>query len=257
MALNTHSLDIELSSAQYAYVNDNADVSPSGDITIEIWMKMEQLPSVPGTVFTMVSHADYTGNQGSYTWSVGADNKLDLTVTDDGSFTEGHTMQFTSDAAVDSGAGNWIHAAVSFDISGETCVMYKNGSPFANSAIGVGTPSMGATLHNSTAKFALGCKFASGSAERFFDGKLDEARLHDTVRSAAWIDANKDDHIEPDANVVGYWKLNNDYTDSAKSSDLTAVGSPVFDDADVPFVGSVAAVAGGNPMIFSGGVVIA
>lgn len=44
---------------------------------------------------------------------------------------------------------------------------------------------------------------------------------------------------EDKSKLVGYWKLNNDYTDSAKSSDLTAANSPVFS-VDVPFVGETA-----------------
>ena len=51
---NTHSLDLELSSSQYAYVADNADVSVTGDISIEAWIKLEQKASTAGTNFLIV-----------------------------------------------------------------------------------------------------------------------------------------------------------------------------------------------------------
>ena len=48
---NRYSLDLELSSSQYAYVADNPELSITGDITIEAWIKLEQLPSTAGTAF--------------------------------------------------------------------------------------------------------------------------------------------------------------------------------------------------------------
>jgi hypothetical protein len=93
---------------------------------------------------------------------------------------------------------------------------------------------------------------SGGSACRFPDGLMDEVRVWNDVRTAQEISDNYEKEISGgSANLQGYWKLNNNYTDeTSNGNDLTASGSPVFS-TDVPFVGTAAAA--GNPLFFSGG----
>jgi hypothetical protein len=69
------------------------------------------------------------------------------------------------------------------------------------------------------------------------DGYLDDVRVWDDLRSGAEISANYDSELVGDeANLQGYWKLNNDWTDThANSNDLTPQNSPVFQSGDLPF----------------------
>lgn len=232
--LNTHSLDLEESSSQYAECADNADVSVTGDISIEVWLKAEQLPSTAGDWFTLVGK--FAVDQYSYSFNIVSDDsdKLKFYYFEDAAGSD-YTI-LSSDAAilVAGDVGEWVHLACAVDVSAQTGVLYKNGSPVAS---GVTTGGTGATsIADTTSDFAIGANQAGGSG--FTDGKIDDVRLWDDIRTEAEFADNKDRHILPSsANLAGYWRLNGDYVDLAKSSDLTASGSPVFDDADVPFAG--------------------
>lgn len=66
---NTNALDLEASSSQYAYVNDHADTSVTGDLALEIYYKPESLPTV-GNSYTLISKWLEQGNQRSYLFDI-------------------------------------------------------------------------------------------------------------------------------------------------------------------------------------------
>lgn len=234
MAANTHSLDLELSSSQYAWIADNADVSVTGDITIECWIKLEQKASDAGTQMHIINKWDTADNNRSYTlWLDNTDDKLAFTVSDDGTLNDTHTLTFKTTTTFTTLA-TWVHISCAFDISAETCNFCVNGVEEVGAKAGT---SIGATIDDNSSNFHIGCSEANSTPATFFDGKVDGVRLHNTLRTEAWIAANKDNHITPDGNCVGYWKLNNDYVDAAKGSNLAGAGTPVFS-TDVPFVGT-------------------
>jgi hypothetical protein len=69
----------------------------------------------------------------------GITNKLLIAVSDDGTTTGGHFIQFIGSTAFDGDDLNtWIHVAGSFDISEETTKFYINGVE-ENGTIQVGT----------------------------------------------------------------------------------------------------------------------
>ena len=233
---NTYCLDLELSSSQYAYVADNADVSVTGDITIETWIKLEQKASTAGNLFAIVGHWKDQSDKRSFLLSIShANDKLTLSLSDDGA--GGTHKQVWESATALTTIDSWIHVAASFDISAESCKFYIDG----NEEVGTETTgnSLGASLYDTDANFSVGCYYDSGgSADGFFDGKIDDVRLWNDVRSEAEIVANKSLELAgTESSLVGYWKLNNNATDSAKSSDLTLSGSPVYD-TGVPFSGA-------------------
>lgn len=67
--LNTHVLDLELSSSQYGSRADTASLSITGDISIETYAKIESLPAV-GSTMTMVSKWNQNGNLRSYAFEI-------------------------------------------------------------------------------------------------------------------------------------------------------------------------------------------
>jgi len=231
--INAASLDLELSSSQYAYCADNADISITGDITIEAWIKLEQLPSTAGTAFTIAGKYNAATYKRSYLLQINTDNKLSFIYSSNGQYDAEHISESTCDTAFVAGdVGKWIHVAVAVDVSAKAFNFYIDGVLKNDTR---GWIAAAAIFDNDT-RFAIGAVHTEAIAANFFDGKIDEVRLHNTIRSGAWILANKGKDITPDANCVGYWKMNNNYKDSAKSSDLTPVNDPVFS-TDVPFVG--------------------
>ncbi|MBU2249783.1 MAG: right-handed parallel beta-helix repeat-containing protein [Gammaproteobacteria bacterium] len=231
---DTHSLDLELSSAQYAYINDTASLSITGDMTIECWVKVESAPS--GANATILSKYAYTGNQRSWYLSY---------------LNGGGTIRFSVDDAGDNPSyadivytltpGTWYHLAVAYDASAGSAVLYVNGS-----SVGTFT-GLDISIFNSTAKFCIG---SISEGESFFDGLIDEVRVWNDIRTAQEILNNYNKEIlGSEANLQGYWQLDNDYLDkTANANNLTAVNAPVFS-VDVPFVSTGTSIGKTNASV--------
>ena len=248
MSINTHSLDLELSSSQYASIADGSQtgLDLATDFTIEFWIKLEQLPSTATTHFDIISkdRSDATISHGYYALLRATDDKL-VVLFYDSSDNVTNTLMDTAFVAGD--VGNWVHIAAVVDISAPTITFYKNGSLSAGTAVSTAAT----TINNSTAPFYIGARDSVGgvSPNYFFDGLVDEVRVWNDIRTGTEISNNyQKELVGNEAGLVGYWKLNNDYLDeTSNNNDLTASGSPVFS-ASVPFVGTVDST--GNTIFF-------
>jgi hypothetical protein len=133
-----------------------------------------------------------------------------------------------------------VHVAVTYDESSDQVVFYKDGSASTTTRSNSGSWSGG---HNSSADFTIGAQDNS-TVVGYVDGKMDEVRVWNVVRTANEIQVNKDIELSGSSSgLVGYWQLNNDLQDAtANNNDLTNNGSSTFD-ADTPFTitGSLAA----------------
>lgn len=218
---NTHSLDLELSSNQYAYITDTASLSITGDMTIELWVKLESVDIVQ----TLVAKWYNTNNERSYMIQIlDSDNKPGLYISSDGTAS---TVKYWSTALT---AGTWTHLAVSYDASAGTCAFYRNGS-----TDGTGS-SLPTSIENNASRFSIGARNTEVSAGNPLDGLIDDARVWNDIRTPTEISDNYlKELVGNEGNLVGYWKLNNSYLDeTANDNDLTASGNPVFS-TDVPF----------------------
>jgi len=224
---NTFSLDLELSSSQYAFVADTAPLSVTGDLTIEAWIKLEQLPTTVGATFIIACKFDAVPLR-SYFFAVNSsDNKLIFGVSADGT----NIPTAISTTALTTGV--WYHTAVTYNASAGTCAFYLDGS-----SDGTGS-SLNTSINDNASRFAIGANNTASTPIQFFDGLVDEVRVWNDIRTAQEISDNYLTELAGnESGLVGYWKLNNDYTDStANAATLTASGSPVFS-TDVPFVGA-------------------
>ena len=242
MALNTQSIDWELSSSQFGYVTDNADVSPTGDITIECWLKPESFASA--SINSIISKAAYLDGKRSYfTRFVEADGTATflLGVSDDGG---SETSAVTTTTFP---TGSWVHIAVTYDSSAGTCKFYKDGVYLT----GEDGSSLDNSIHDNDTRFQIGAIDSNlGTPGSYFDGKGCYYRLWNDIRSGAEIAANwKKSLIGTEDGLVGNWKFNGDATDSAKSSDLTLSGSPNYSN-DVPFSINTPVLVAPNQPIF-------
>jgi len=230
----TYALDLEEGSSQYAWVADNADVSVTGDISIEAWIKMEQLASVKGSDHMLVTKYTLQDNKRSYAFLINtSDDKLAVHLSDNGEASSHVTIVGADKAFTADDVGKWIHVAVVVDISEASATFYVNGVSWG------GTASLtdATSIHDNDSQFNIGCRISSGgAAERFFDGLIKDVRLWNDIRTAAEIRNNRFTQLAGnEAGLVGYWKFENDATDSCKSSDLTLAGGAgyVEDDPDI------------------------
>jgi hypothetical protein len=239
MPLNTRSLGLVAGSSQFASRADTASLSTFTDISIELWINLTQLPSTLGSPMGLVTKWDTSSaNRSYYTYIDSADDRIHFGVTDDGSFDDGNRLLFSGDTAIVSGdVGNWVHVAITFDISAETCVIYTGGSSMGVT-LDQGT-TMGDTIYDGTSEFAIGAYNTDSTPTYYFDGLMDEVRVWNDLRTGSEISNNNNDHIDAGSdNLVGYWRLENNYTDeTSNNNDLTGSGSPAFN-SSVPFVGT-------------------
>lgn len=226
---NRHSLDLELSSSQYAYIADNASLSITGDLTIEAWVKIE---SLPGSDYVIIEK----GDSGSFGYVLFIDDsnsdKLTFWFSDDGS---SYGSQFSANTGFVSGdVGVWKHIAVSVDVSTPDALFYVNGSLVASTDDATADTS----IFDNAENLAIGSR---GDAGLYFDGQIDDVRIWNDIRTPSEIDDNKDVILDGDeAGLVSNWRLDNNYADiTSNGNHLTPVNTPTFNWI-VPYDGGIA-----------------
>lgn len=223
---NSHSLDLEASSSQYASISDASQTGLDSDnsFTYECWVKFESLPS-SGNRMAFGSKYQATGDNRSW-WFVlvndSGTNKWEMRTCGNGTCSMFTGLQVTASSL---STDTWYHVAMTYN-SGTLEVFLDGNSE--------GTDTGGQTLVNTSAGFSIGSSDSNGST--YLDGLIDDVRYWDDVRTATEINDNLGKElVGNETNLQGYWKLNNDYTDeTSNGNDLTASGSPVFS-TDVPF----------------------
>lgn len=231
---NTHSLDLESGSSQYASITDASQtgLDLTGDFTLEAWVNFESTPS-SGNLMTIISKSLNTGNQRGYEFHLFNDSgtlKYQVNIDQDGDGVTRDVVRWTNTPST----GTWYHLALTCDISAATATTFELFIDSASQGNGTAVTSGNcASIYNNTTAFIVG---AYGTPSQYFDGKIDETRVWSDIRTSGEISANYQKELVGDeAGLVAYYKLNNDYTDSQTSgnNDLTASGSPVFS-TDVP-----------------------
>lgn len=132
---------------------------------------------------------------------------------------------------IDISTEEWNHASISFDASESEGTLGFNGA-----SLGAITGSMTA-IYDSTADYAAGASFdSSGTAENFLDGKIDEDRLWNTIRTISQVYANKDSELvgnEP--GLVAYHPFDGSLSDATSNAfDWTNNGSAAYS-SETPF----------------------
>lgn len=223
---NTHSLDLEASSSQYASITD---VSQTGldlttDFTIEAWVQFESNSTNQPIAYKFQSAGDERAY--AFVWSQAA-SELRLSISSDG--TSANTT--TQGVSWSPSTATWYHVAVVYDVSAGEATFYVNGIQQGATQTGGKT-----SINNSSAAFIIGKDGDSGST--YFDGLIDDVRVWSDTRSEGEIQQYIARELAgTEGNLVGYWKLNNDYTDeTSNGNDLTASGSPVFSTETTTFV---------------------
>ena len=218
---NTHSLDLESGSSQFASATDSASLSPTGDITIGSWIRFETLQDCQ-----FVSKFLDTGNVRSYRFGFNeaATDELTFAYSTDGTFQAANAVAVNWDAPA---LSTWFHVAVTLDVSASEVKFYVDTVQQGATQTGTGT-----SINDGTSAFYVGALNFSGGDTQFLDGMIDEVQFYNAIKTIG--DIWKHD-VSNEANIQGYWQLNNGYSDSSGNSNtLTASGSPVFS-STVPF----------------------
>lgn len=129
---------------------------------------------------------------------------------------------------------SWYRLSVPWVASTSTATFYLNAVSLGSS---VGTFT---AIHDNASTFSIGAsKNGAGSYANFFDGKMDDVRVWNIIRSAGDIfNFNLTQLTGSEGGLAAYYLLNNAYTDSTgNANDLTSSGSPSFT-TDVPFSGA-------------------
>lgn len=247
MAANSHSLDLELGSTQYASIADASQtgLDITGDISFAGWVKIESAPSTSTQVFAAKN--DPGSSQRAYIFAYnhdGSNLKIIAQVSSDGGSVNRDRISWTTTL----NTGTYYHIAITVDVSNSAAtemVLYIDGVSQGNGT--VDQDGSISAIFDSSAPFSIGCDFNSGSGgQNLFDGLIDEVVITSDVMTqqevsdlyAGWDATQKLD------NIAGYWKLNNDYLDeTANNNDLTATGSPSFS-TTVPFANYATASSG-------------
>lgn len=243
-----YSIDLELSSSQYASISDASQtgLDINSDITFQWWIKMEQLPSTAGSSFwVMTKWLDSGGGQRQYRFGINISNLL-IVIFTDGS---GNTTEIRSTTALDSGdVGVWKYCSINVDISVPTASMYIGDSNTAPSDAGTNVVASLATSIRTDggAAFAIGAQNIGGTVGGYVDGKIYNARLWSDLRTSGETAADYK-QIKTNTgsdNLVDVWYFrNNDHGSASGDNDLLASGSPAFD-TDVAFVSNTGVLLG-------------
>ncbi len=216
------SLDFEADDSEYLLITDAAQtgLQLATTFSIEAWVKVESLT----TARCIVSKSmDTTGV--SYVFDIGTDGKLNLQVSDDGSFSAGHFILYTTTYS-QINLNVWTHVGVTFDISGPTAIFYVD-----NSAVSCGDSggTVAGSLYDNDRPFCIGA-VSNTPTTSFFDGFIDDVRVWNVVRTQAEMVGNYLNEIDPTSSgLVGYWKLNNNLVDATTNgNNLTKAGTPTF-----------------------------
>ena len=226
---NSHSLDLEVSSNQYAGITDASQTGLdfSDALTLSAWVKFESIQSNDDDIF--IAKRNATGNNRSYSFYSTGTGSENLTLT---WWADGSTQYDIKSVAWTPTTDTWYHLAVTK--SGTTVKFYVNGTQQGSTQTGTYSG-----VYNGTADFRIGAD--QDDAADDFDGKIDDVRVWSRELSGTEISNlySAPGTFNNGANLKGSWQFNNSYADgSGNGNTLTAVNSPVFS-TDAAYAGSL------------------
>lgn len=214
-----YSLDLESGSSQYASIahGSQTGLNITSDITIEAKVKFESL----GTVQTLVTKYESTGNQRGYWFAIYDDAGTPTfrwQISADGSTVD--TYDFAHTPTIN----KWHHITLTWDASASLATLYIDGKK-----IGTVTGSE-TSIFSNTGTFAIGARSVSSSFTNFLDGRIKDVRVWNTVRTQKEIATYMNTElVGNEANLQGYWKFNNSALDeTANNNDLTLNNAPSY-----------------------------
>lgn len=206
--IGPYSLDFD-GSAEYLTVTDPAsgvlDFVEGTSFTLTGWFNRDTFANDHTIIAKKTAQTTDTAD-GYIVWVDGTDDLLHFRADENGS-TDAYSITSTSAFT----SAGWNHFAVSWNDSATTnpVNVYVNGALDGDADQGSGTFANVGTLANSEA-FRIGAE--SGTADNFFDGKLDDVRVYGFPLSADEVSklyqTTAPMQVQLDSGLVGYWTFN-------------------------------------------------
>lgn len=217
-------------SSQCFTAADSSSLSITGDISIQIWIKLTNLPSAAGGLFSLVAKQ----NAGQYSWRFfisNSDDKIYFQWYNNGGGSANGSSFKTTNALTSGDTGVWMHWTVAVNVDGVDAIFYRDGASVSTTSVATAA----SAIYDGTALVSLGAE--DNGTTGFFNGKIDDVRVWDKTLTSGEISANYNLEIPGStANLKAYWKLNNRLEDSTSNGNtLTNVGTATFSNTDVPF----------------------
>lgn len=221
----TQCADFESTSSHYAQKVSPTGITFTDDFTVEAWVKLESY----GVARTVLSRYDGTNGWMLRVGALGInDGRIQLMGVNGGSTNYSTTI---SQASIP--LNRWVHIAAVLDMSAfnaATSPIYIDGALAPSFVQRAGT--------NPTALVQAGnLQLSAASAGEFFDGEIADVRLWNAARTSTQVRDNMNQQVNPatEANLIGYWKLNGDFTDATTNvNHLTAQNSATATTLDNP-----------------------
>lgn len=213
----TQCTDLEAGSSQSWQKTTPAGMAQTDDISIMGWVKLESYMSG----FPLV--AKRTGSNG-YDFRFNSNGQMRLHALVDGS----NYKMWTTHTCVP--LNKWVHVAGTFDMSGNSGIIYFDG---ISQSVGTSHTGTANALTNATTLY-IG---RDSAGTELFDGKISQVAIFSSVLSAATIRSYMSQALTgAESTCVGYWSFNGNGNDSnANANHLSANGSAVATDTDSPF----------------------
>lgn len=200
-------------SSQYLSASDSSSLKPSGNFTVEFWIKNDN-NNVDKIVFQ--SYSENTNQAGI---------RIGFNGTGNTTFRLGRNTGTVADTDYITLGGNngysaniWQHFAFVYD--GTKVYIYINGS-LDNSAAWTNNPGYAATNY-----VRIGCGNDSGTNYSFLSGKMDDVRLWNTARSATQILNNYQIELAGnESGLVAYWPFESSLGTSTSTTTSTSTST--------------------------------
>lgn len=229
----SHVAGFTAASSMSLSANDSASLSITGNMTIELWVNLDSLPSSTNRMAFVAKYVG-TGNQRSFQarfFNNSGTYQLEFVNSAAGSG-DVVTVAVNWTPSI----GTWYHLAFVYTAAAGSCKFYVNGVQQGTTQTGLNT-----SLFDSTAPLELG--ITDGNAP--LDGKLADIRVWNTARTAAQIANFAGSQLQgSETGLVAYYPLQSSLktwtvTDkTSNANDLTAVNVPTEVISSLPFAGN-------------------
>lgn len=198
-------------SDDYVVAADSTNLSVTGNLTLESWIKLSAISS--GQTITGKWDETTANNDRSYRLWLDSSNRLNLSVSTDGSTVVTHTGTNTTFAA-----NTWYHVTGVYNTAG-TMDLYVNGILDATQKSS-GVP---ASIDDNASNLYIGAKEnTSGNNDTLFNGAIDDVHIYNYARIPKQIvsdmNAGHPTVGSPVGSAVGWWKFDEGYGTTARSS---------------------------------------
>jgi hypothetical protein len=230
IAANLSSIVLNRGSIQGACITDenHTELDLLSSFSVAGWVKLDSQPAQDDAFHIF---AKQNGNSPDRAYQMyyqdsGGVKMLGIALSADGD------TQKNFDVNASLNLNEWYHVAFVFT-AGTNIEIFLNGNSIGSDSLDV--PS---SLHNSANNACVGVLRQGESLPQLsWDGKIDDIRVWNRALSSSEIVNlyNNPENFSNGSNLAGWWKFDNDYTDSSGNGNtLTPINDPTFS-SDVPF----------------------